>query len=76
MDQPRNPDRHKHPAVVARVDPELKATAQRVFEDRGWTVSDFLAACLRLGVANPDAMLLRLARFRQPARRGRPPAGG
>lgn len=76
MDQPKNPDRHRYPVVVTRVEPELKAAAQRTFEDRGWTVSDFLAACLKLGVSNPDAMLRRLAQFRPPQRRGRPPGSG
>ena len=71
--QPKNPDRHKHPGVLARPDPKTREAIQKALTARGWTLNEFLIACMALGAANPDAMLRRLAQFRPPIRRGRPP---
>lgn len=74
--QPTNPDRHRYPIVASRPDPQTRQAITVALKARGWTLNDFLVACMRLGAANPDAMLRRLAQFRPPARRGRPPASG
>lgn len=72
--QPTNPDRHRKPGVLTRVDADRRDAAREVLEARGWTMSDFLAACIELVIANPDAMLNRLKQFRPEVRIGRPPA--
>jgi len=73
MAEPRNPDRHRFPGVLARPDPATRNAAREVLDARGWTLNEFLVACLRLVATNPDAMLRRLADFRPQAQRGRPP---
>ncbi|MFE0530453.1 hypothetical protein ACFW0V_22945 [Micromonospora parva] len=40
---------------------------------RGWTMNDFLVACLVLLSKNPQALLHRLQEFRPPKKSGRPP---
>jgi hypothetical protein len=66
-------DRHKLPAMLTRPDPELRARLTAKLADRGWTMSDFVIACMELGDRNTDAMLKRLAQFKPSRRMGRPP---
>lgn len=68
------PDRHERDKTTFRPPPEVKAAAQEVLNDRDdWTMNDFLVACLVLLAKNPQAMLDRLAEFRPPPKKGRPP---
>jgi len=69
----KNPDRHENPGVLARPTPDIRDTAKRELSARGWTMNDFLVACLVLLSKNPQAMLDRLQEFRPPAKKGRPP---
>jgi len=73
MESATNPDRHRNRPIMARPDPQLREHAQRLLAEHGWTTSDFMIAALMLLTRNPEAMLRRLADFRPPARRGRPP---
>lgn len=67
-------DRHERDKTTFRPPPEVKADAQKVLNEHGdWTMNDFLVACLVLLAKNPKAMLDRLAEFRPPPKRGRPP---
>lgn len=72
MAQPKNPDRHRLPGVLARPDPETREAIRQALEARGWSLNEFLIACMKLGAANPDAMLQRLRQFRPDIRNGRP----
>jgi hypothetical protein len=73
MAEPRNPDRHRDPGVLARPSPELREQSKQVLGDAGWTMSDFLIACLAAVVRNPAGMLASLAKYRlDPKPRGRP----
>jgi hypothetical protein len=77
----RDPDRHENPGVLARPDLKLRDQAKAVLDANGWTMNDFLIACLVLLTKNPGAMLNRLAEFRPPRKVGRPkkkapPTGG
>jgi hypothetical protein len=74
MAQPKNPDRHKHGGVLARPDPATRQAAREVLDAHGWTMNEFIVACLRLVAANPTAMLRRLVQFRPTTKSGRPPA--
>lgn len=68
----KNPDRHRDPGVLARPSAELREEAKKVLAAEGWSMNDFLVACLVLLTRNPKAMLARLAEFRPTPRRGRP----
>lgn len=66
-------DRHERDKTTFRPPPEIKEAAQKILDERpGWTLNDFLTACLALLAKNPDAMLNRLSEFRPPRRVGRP----
>lgn len=73
---PRNPDRHENPGVLARPAKTLKEQAKRVLAEQGWTMNEFLIACLAALVRNPQGMLRRLGAHRPPRRRGRPRRSG
>lgn len=69
----KDPDRHTNPGVLARPDPELRDAAKQVLGERGWTMNDFLVACLVLLTKNPKAILDRLDEFKPPPKPpGRP----
>ena len=68
----RDPDRHANPGVLARPAPETAEAAREELKRAGWTMNDFLVACLVLLTRNPAAMLTRLDEFRPAQRRGRP----
>ena len=74
MTEPKNPDRHAtRSGVLGRPDPELRDKAQDILAAHGWTMNDFLVACLVLLTKNPDPMLKRLAGLRpEPKKPGRP----
>lgn len=75
-DEPRNPDRHEtRSGVLARPDPELREEAQRMLAAHGWTMNQFLIACLALVTKNPKAMLGSLERFKPPAKKPGPKPG-
>lgn len=75
-DEPKNPDRHENRSgVLARPEPELREQAQRVLAEHGWTMNQFLIACLALVVGNPTAMLKSLERFKPPAKKPGPKPG-
>ena len=68
-------DRHLGKRMTVRPPDDVKADAQEILNDHGWTMNDFLTACLALLTKNPKAFLARLADFRPPPRRGRPRKG-
>jgi hypothetical protein len=68
----KDPDRHKLPGVLARPEPKVAAAAREELRKAGWSMNDFLVACLALLTRNPAAMLGRLDEFRPTPRRGRP----
>lgn len=70
----KNPDRHKtRSGVLARPDPDLRQELAAILETHDWTMNEFLVASMELGRRNPVAMLKRLAEFKPPRRKGRPP---
>lgn len=71
----KNPDRHDKPGVLARPTPEIRDAAKNALAEQPgeWTMNDFLVACMVLLTKNPKAMLERLAEFRPPPKKGRPP---
>jgi hypothetical protein len=69
----KDPDRHENPGVLARPDRRLRDRAKEILDANGWTMNDFLIACLILLTKNPSAMLARLADFKPPRKVGRPP---
>lgn len=68
----KDPDRHENPGVLARPAKRLRDSARVILEAHGWTMNDFLVACLVLMTKNPAAMLNRLEDFRPPPKKGRP----
>jgi len=66
------PDRHKVPGILVRPDPEVTRDGREKLDAAGWTMTEFVSACLVLVGRNPGAMLDRLAEYRPPRRRGRP----
>ena len=70
--QPANPDRHRDAAILVRPTVQLRDQARAILEANGWTMNDFLIACLVLLTKNPSAMLNRLKEFRPPEKKGRP----
>jgi hypothetical protein len=68
----KDPDRHENPGVLARPSKQLRDQARGILKANGWTMNDFLVACLVLLTRNPTAMLDRLKEFRPPAKKGRP----
>lgn len=69
----KDPDRHKNPGVLGRPTPELREQAQAALEVHGWSMNDFLVACLGLLAKDPRAILALLEPFKPPRKRGRPP---
>ena len=68
-----NPDRHKtRTGVFARLTPELRGSAQSILEANGWTMNDFLLACLMLLARNPQPFLARLDQVLPGRSRSRP----
>ena len=65
-------DAHQTPGMLVRPDPHRRKAGETELRERGWTMNDFVDACLALVAANPDAMLRRLSQFRKPRPRGRP----
>lgn len=77
MAELKNPDRHRDPGVLARPSPELRDQAKEVLDSAGWTMNDFLIACLSALTRNPAEMLRSLSRYRLEAKpRGRPRGDG
>ncbi|GAA4439106.1 hypothetical protein [Phytohabitans houttuyneae] len=75
-DERKSPDRHEtRSGVLARPDPELRKEAQRTLAEHGWTMNQFLIACLALVVGNPAAMLKSLERFKPPVKKPGPKPG-
>ena len=68
----KDPDRHENPGVLARPNKQLRDQARDILDARGWTMNEFLIACLVLLTKNPKAMLGRLDEFKPPYKRGRP----
>ncbi len=71
-DKAKDPDRHGNPGVLARPDTKLRDQAREILDARGWTMNEFLIACLVLLTENPDAMLKRLTQFKPERKNGRP----
>lgn len=67
------PDRHRNPAVISRPTPELHTTTKTTLDANDWTMNEFVIACMELVNRNPAAMLKRLAAFKPPRKKGRPP---
>lgn len=66
-------DRHLGKRTTVRPSAETKTNALRVLKAHGWTLNDFVEACLLLVAGNPKDMLRSLERFRPPPKLGRPP---
>jgi hypothetical protein len=71
MNQPS--DYHRHPALTVRPPRAVQDAAKQALTERGWTMQDFMTACLAAVGAEPEATLERIAGHRvAPNRRGRP----
>lgn len=67
-------DCHRHPGLTVRPPRKVRETAKKVLDERGWTMQDFMTACLAAVGREPEAMLAKVAEHRvAPNRRGRPP---
>ncbi len=68
---------HKDRSHNTRVPPDIGDAASRQLEDRGWTVFEYLRACLNAAATNPDAAVAFLGPYRLPRKsRGRPRKAG
>lgn len=65
-------DRHLGKRTTVRPPTEVKVAALGVLRDNGWSLNDFVQACLVLVTKNPKDMLPSLERFRPPPKKGRP----
>jgi hypothetical protein len=65
-------DRERPAGIFVRPDPDRRARAEHKLRERGWSMTEFIDACLGLVDANPDRFLRRLSDFRHVRRRGRP----
>lgn len=64
---------HKLRPLNFRPEPDERADAKALLDERGWEMDGFLRACLRLLRDKPDTMLSLLASHRPPPKpRGRP----
>lgn len=66
-------DRHRNKAMGIRPDDDLQERTKKTLEANDWTMIEFVSACMELVNQNPAAMLKRLASFKPPRVRGRPP---
>ncbi|MFG2046078.1 hypothetical protein ACGFIW_01440 [Micromonospora sp. NPDC048935] len=74
MTDPRPPgDRHRNKAMGIRPGDELQERTKKTLDANGWTMTEFVSACMELVNQNPAAMLKRLAAFKPTTARGRPP---
>jgi hypothetical protein len=73
MTRARRDGRHLQGKLTFRPTTEIRDAAQLELTRADWTMHDFLSACMVLLAKNPEAMLMRLADFRPPRKRGRPP---
>lgn len=69
-DEPR--DYHRTKRATLRPPDDVKAEAQAVLAANGWTMNEFLVACLVLVAKDSAAMLKRLGEFRPTTKPGRP----
>lgn len=75
-DEPKSPDQHEtRSGVLARPDPELRDATRGILEAHGWTMNDFLIACMVVLGQNPEGMLKRLTEARPPAKKPGPKPG-
>lgn len=67
-------DRHREGRFLAPIwlDNERRQRAADILREHGWTLTDFLSACLRLLLANPAPFLRRLSEVREMQPKGRP----
>lgn len=72
----KDPDRHENPGVLGRPARELRERAQEVLAAYGWSMNDFLVACLGLLTKRPKTFLRELEPFKPPRKRGRPRKAG
>ncbi|MFI1194123.1 hypothetical protein ACH4T9_12810 [Micromonospora sp. NPDC020750] len=66
-------DRHRNKPMGIRPDDDLQERTKKTLDTNGWTMTEFVSACMDLVNRNPAAMLTRLAEFKPPRVRGRPP---
>lgn len=66
------PDPHKVPKSSLRPPAEAKKAGQDALRDTGWTLNDFITACLLMLAKRPKTFLKQLEPFKPPSRRGRP----
>lgn len=75
-DEPKNPDQHEtRSGVLARPDPELREATRALLAQHGWTMNDFLIACMVVLGENPKGMLERLAKVRPAPKKPGPKPG-
>lgn len=67
------PDPHKQPSSTLRPPLEAKDGAKRALEDTGWSLNDFVTACMLMLAKRPKTFLRELEPFKPPRKRGRPP---
>ena len=65
-------DAHQTPGMLVRPDPSRRKPAEELLKARGWTMTEFVDACLAVLLENPDGMLRRMSKVRQSRPRGRP----
>lgn len=69
--------RHRDKAGVAvRTTPDIRDAANTALDHHGWTLAEYLIACLHAVADQPEQLLATLTPYRPPPKtRGRPRAG-
>jgi hypothetical protein len=66
------PDRHRHRGLVTRPPGPIRKAATSTLAEHGWTMQDFVTACLVAVAADPEDFLGQLAEHRAGVRKSRP----
>lgn len=64
---------HKHPKMSVRPPVDVRETAKASLDVHGWTMQEFITACLEIVGRDPDKLLPVIAAARPEIKRGRPP---
>lgn len=64
--------KHHVPGMLVRPATDRRKAGEEILKKHGWTMTEFVDACLAVLAENPDGLLKRLAKVRQSRPRGRP----
>jgi|GEM_PF-4160000 len=64
---------HKHPKMSVRPPIEVREAAKAALDARGWTMQEFVTACLEIVGRDPGKLFPVIAAAKPEIKRGRPP---